>query len=86
MGGVFGRGEVPRLLSEQNEIEEHLRCHVGYEEFDRALCRGRCARWDEYAFAPVPPYAASVECQIKGVQQGAFELGRVILGCVGWEP
>ena len=34
----------------------------------------------------LPPYAARVECQVKGVQQSAFKLCGVILGCVGWKP
>lgn len=72
VGGVFGRGEVPRLLGEEDEIEECLRYHMSYEEVERAFPRGCCARRDVYAFAPVPPYAARVERQVKGVQQGAF--------------
>ena len=86
VGGVFGGGEIPRLLGEENKVEERLRRHVSYEEVDRALRSGLCGRRDVYAFAPVPPYAARVECQVKGVQQGAFKLGRIILGSVGWKP
>ena len=86
MGGVFGGREGPRLLGEQNEIEEYLRRHMSDKEVERALPSGLCGRRDVYAFAPVPPYAARVECQVKGVQQGAFKLGREILGCVGWKP
>lgn len=86
MGGVFGWGEVPRLLGEENEIEERLRRHMRHKELDRALRSGSGARRNVYAFSPVPSYAARVECQVKGVQQGAFELGCVILGCVGREP
>ena len=81
---------MPGLLGEQNEIEKRLRYHVSYKEVDRACPSGSgsCAarRRDVYAFAPVPPYAARIECQVKSVQYGAFELGGEILGCVGWEP
>jgi hypothetical protein len=81
---------VPGLLGEQNEIEKRLRDHVPYKKVDRAFpstTSGICARRrDVYAFAPVPPYAARIECQVKSVKYGAFELGGEILGCVGWEP
>ena len=90
MRGIFGRREVPGLLGEQNEIKKRLSYHVSYEEVDRAFPSGSgiCAwrRRDVYAFAPVPPYAAPIECQVKSVQHGAFELGEEILGCVGWKP
>lgn len=60
------------MLGEEDEIEEGLRYHMSYEEVERALPRGWCARRDVYIFAPVPSYAARVERQVKGIQQGAF--------------
>lgn len=90
MRWIFGRREVPGLLSEQNEIEKRLSYHVSNQEVDRAIpslrVTGSAWRRDVYTFAPVPPYAARIECQVEGVQGGSFELGGEILWCVGWKP